>query len=87
MEKSDFSLSTVKGCKRWIAILLCALLLSSFIAAAISSNFGSIKIETIRIDSRGAELVGDLYYPAGTSDEDKIPAIAVAHGACVTKNN
>ena len=87
MEKTDFSLSTVKGCKRWIAILLCALLLSSFIAAAISSNFGSIKIETIRIDSRGAELVGDLYYPAGTSDEDKIPAIVVAHGAGVTKNN
>lgn len=86
MEKK-FTLATADGCKRWIAILLSLILLASFFAAMVSSNFGSIKIESIRIDARGAALVGDLYYPAGTSDEDSLPAIVVAHGAGVSKNN
>lgn len=85
--KEKFSLSTTAGCKRWIAIFMAVILCASFLAAAVSSGFGAIKIETIRIDSRGAELVGDLYYPAGTSDEDCLPAIVVSHGAGVSKNN
>ena len=85
--KEKFSLNTLGGCKRWIAIFMAVILCASFLAAAVSSSFGATKIETIRIDSRGAELVGDLYYPAGTSDEDCLPAIVVSHGAGVSKNN
>lgn len=82
-----FSLETASGCKFWIAVLLVAILLTSFFAALLSSDGGKVKIETIRIDSRGAVLVGDLYYPAGTSDKDNLPVIIVAHGAGVSKNN
>lgn len=82
-----FSLKTSQGCKKLIALFLGVILVSSFFAAMISSNAGKTKIETIRLDARGAELVGDLYYPAGTSDRDQLPAIVVTHGAGVTKNN
>ena len=76
-----------KSCKRFAAICIAVILLASFFAQMVSTNGGKIKIETIRVDARGAELVGDLYYPAGTSDRDKLPAIVVTHGAGVTKNN
>lgn len=85
--KEKFSLNTTAGCKRWLAIMVAVILVASFLAAAVSSGFGAVKIETVRIDARGAELVGDLYYPAGTSDEDSLPAIVVSHGAGVSKNN
>ena len=39
------------------------------------------------IDARGAKLEGDLYYPAGVSDEDKLPAVIVVHGGGVNKGN
>lgn len=85
--KGKFSLSDKKSCKRLIAIFLGVILLASFFAQMISTDGGKIKIETIRVDARGAELVGDLYYPAGTCDRDQLPAVVVTHGAGVTKNN
>ena len=59
--KEKFSLNTTAGCKRWLAIMVAVILVASFLAAAVSSGFGAVKIETVRIDARGAELVGDLY--------------------------
>ena len=68
-------------------ISLCVLLIASFIAQMISTQGGKIKVESIQIDSRGAMLSADLYYPGGTNDTDSLPAILVAHGAGVTKGN
>lgn len=82
-----FSLSDKKFCKKLVAICIAVILVASFFAQMVSTDGGKIKVETIRIDARGAELVGDLYYPAGTSDRDSLPAIVVTHGAGVTKNN
>ena len=62
------NLSTEKGCRKILAILLCVVLLSSFFAQLISSNFGSIKISTLTIDSRGAELDIDLYVKRNVSE-------------------
>lgn len=55
------NLSTEKGCRKTLAILLCIVLLASLFAQLISTNFGSVKISTLTIDSRGAELDIDLY--------------------------
>ncbi|MDY4486466.1 MAG: hypothetical protein SPE18_00195 [Candidatus Limivicinus sp.] len=85
--KKNYSLNDKKFCKKLVAICIAVILIASFFAQMVSTDGGKIKVETIRIDARGAELVGDLYYPAGTSDRDKLPAIVVTHGAGVTKNN
>lgn len=81
------TLSTREGCMKLLVICMCVILICSFFAQLISSNGGKIKIESIQIDPRGAELSGDLYYPAGTTDEDSYPAVILAPGAGVTKEN
>ena len=70
-----------------IAVLLAVMLLSQLFAAMISSDTGAIKIESIMLDARGAELSADLYYPAGTTDRDRSPAVIVAPGAGCTKEH
>ena len=85
--KGYLSLNTREGCKRWLAILLAVILVTSFIAQMIASQGGSIKISNLTIDARGAENNGDLYSPAGTTDEDKLPAVILAPGAGVVKEN
>ena len=74
------NLSTEKGCRKILAILLCIVLLASFFAQLISTNFGSVKISTLTIDSRGAELDIDLYVKRNVSDSDKLPCVLLAHG-------
>ena len=64
-----------------IAVLLAVMLLSQLFAAMISSDTGAIKIESIMLDARGAELSADLYYPAGAADRGRLPAVMVAPGA------
>lgn len=88
MKKSNgtFSLKTREGCMRLLAICLCGVLLFSFFAALVSSNFGKTKISHLKVDVRGAELDMDLYIPAGTSDSDNLPCVVLAHGRGATKN-
>lgn len=62
------NLSTEKGCRKTLAILLCIVLLASLFAQLISTNFGSVKISTLTIDSRGAELDIDLYVKRNVSN-------------------
>lgn len=76
-----FSLDTALGCKRVLAVLVAIILVLSFVAQLISTDMGRIKVEKIRIDARGATLEGELYYPAGTTDEDLYPAVVVVPGA------
>lgn len=80
------SYKTREGCMKVIAVLLAVILLSSFCAALISSDFASVKISHLKIDARGAELDLDLYAPAGVSDSDRLPCVVLAHGRGATKN-
>ena len=84
--EQKFSLQTSSGCRRLLALFLCGVLLFSFCAALISSNFGNVKISSLTIDARGAELDIDLYIPAGTSDSDSLPCLILGHGRGATKN-
>ena len=79
------SLKTMGGCMRVFAIFLCLVLIFSFAARLVSSSGGTVKISRVSIDSRGAILDADLYYPVGTDDTDKLPAVIVAHGGGVEK--
>lgn len=74
------TLKTKEGCWRLLAIFIVIILLSGFVARMISSSGGSVKISRVTYDSRGATANADLYYPAGTSDKDSLPAVLVAHG-------
>lgn len=78
-----FTWGTREGCLRLLALFLVIVLVSSFAARMISSDAGSVKITRVTFDSRGATIDADLYYPAGTSDSDKLPAVLVFHGAGV----
>ena len=84
-EKKSFSLRTREGSARVFAICLALVLIFSFCARLISTDCGNVKITKVAIDSRGAVLDADLYYPAGTNDRDKLPAVLVAHGGGVEK--
>ena len=82
MEKGERKLSfkTKSGCHRLLAIFIALILVSSFFACLIQTDFGTVKVEHITIDARGAELTAELYYPAGTTGHDSLPAVIVNHG-------
>ena len=80
-----FTLKTLRGCMRLFALMLCLVLVFSFVARLISTDGGKVKISRVSIDSRGAIIDADLYYPVGTDDTDKLPAVIVAHGGGVEK--
>lgn len=84
--EQKFTLKTSSGCRRLLALFLCGVLLFSFCAALISSNLGKVKISSLTIDARGAELDLDLYIPAGTSDSNSLPCLILGHGRGATKN-
>ena len=88
MEKyGSLSLQTRDGCKRWLAILFALVMVLSCIAQLLSSSGNRVKVESVTFDMRGAEINGDLYYPAGVTDEQKYPAVILAPGAGVVKEN
>ena len=84
-EMKKFTLKTREGSARLFAIFLALVLVFSFCARLMSTDGGDVKISKVAIDSRGAIIDADLYYPAGTSDRDKLPAVLVAHGGGVEK--
>ena len=79
-----FTLSTISGCLRLVGLFLIIILVSSFFARLVSTSGGKIRVKQITFDARGANLNGELYYPAGTSDRDSLPAIIVTHGGGCT---
>lgn len=81
MEKEKkFTFATLEGCKHVFTLCLIVIFCFSLIGQLIQSNCGRIKIEQITIDTRGAELSGELYYPSGTSSNDSLPGVVVTHG-------
>lgn len=85
--KKRFTLATKEGCTRLLIVFLALILACSFAARMISSDAGAVKISRVVFDSRGATIDAQLYYPAGTSDSDRLPAVLVAHGAGVGEGN
>ena len=79
-----FTLKTMDGCKRILAICLVLIFLGALFARLIETDFGKIKINEFNIDARGATLNGEIFYPAGTSSDDKLPAVLVMHGTGCT---
>ena len=80
MTSTKFSLKTVDGCRRLLFLFLALIFVFGFIGAIISSDGGKVKMSSLTIDSRGAEIRIDQYVPAGVSDSDKLPCILLAHG-------
>ena len=85
--KKYFTLSTKEGSARLLALFLALILVCSFAARMVSTDGGTVKISRVVFDSRGATIDAQLYYPAGTSDADSLPAVLVAHGAGVGEGN
>lgn len=83
MEK--FSLKKKSGCFRTLSVCIIVILLSGFIAHLMSTDMGRVKVTRLTLDVRGASVDADLYYPAGTSSADKLPAVVIAHGGGVSK--
>ncbi len=82
--KKRFTLSTEEGCRRLFAMFLVVLLLVACVARFVQTDGGTIKVEKVNFDSRGASINAELYYPAYTSDRDSLPGIIVTHGGGCT---
>ena len=74
------TLKTKSGCRKLLALFVIVILLASLFGRLIQTDFGRIKVEQVTIDRRGAEINGELYYPAGTSSHDRLPVVVLAHG-------
>jgi len=59
--KRKLTLTTKSGCTRLLAIFIALILVSSLFACLIQSDFGTVKVEHVTIDARGAELTAELY--------------------------
>lgn len=75
-----FTLRTKEGSRRLLLLFIALILLFSIAARYVQSDGGRIKVEAITVDLRGAQLHGEMYYPADTSDSDKLPAVITTHG-------
>ncbi len=83
-QNNKISLLSPEGCRHLLWILISIILVSSFCARLITTQGGAVECEKVVIDARGATLSAEIYYPAGTSEEDKLPAVIVAHGGGCT---
>ena len=70
-----------KKVKRIFCIALALLLISSIGASVVQSNFGSVKVQPLKIvASRGNTLAANLYIPSNATKENPAPAIVTSHG-------
>jgi fermentation-respiration switch protein FrsA (DUF1100 family) len=85
MEKEKkLTLKTSAGRKWLLAIAIVVILFSGFIARAINTEFGKVKIEVVNIDARGATINAEIMYPKGTSSDDSLPCVIAVHGTGCT---
>lgn len=84
VKEKKLTWKTKEGCSRLLAIFVAAVIVFGLFACVFQTNFGTVKIEHITTDARGATLNGELYYPVGTSSQNKLPAIVVTHGGANT---
>ncbi len=82
--EARLTLKTKSGCKKLFYLFLVIVLLSSFFAGLIASDFGDVNIENLTFDVRGGTLSAELYTPVGVSDKDSLPAVILMHGGGCT---
>ena len=84
MKECKLTLTTKEGCGRLLAIFIAVILVSGLCAQFVQTDGGRIKVYPIMLDARGALLRGEIYYPACTTGNEKMPAVIVNHGGgCV----
>lgn len=86
MRPRRFTLQTREGCKRWIVLFICLILLFSFAACMLSTSGGKVSISNVKFDARGAVQDADLYMPVGTSSHSSLPCVILSHGGGCTKD-
>lgn len=72
---------------RMLAVLLVVIFVCSIGAHIVTTSGARVKVERVTMDARGATMDGELFYPHGTTDQDKLPAVIVTHGAGVNGGN
>jgi dienelactone hydrolase len=85
MEKAKWNvfgerLATSKGRWRLLALFASIVVVSSFIACLLSTNFGRVNVKDLRFDSEGAIISATLYTPLGVNANSKLPAVIITHG-------
>ena len=83
-KQKRFSLKTKEGCQRLLGLFIIVILVCSLLARVVSTEGGKIKVEELTFDARRAALSAELYYPAGTSTQDSLPAVIVTPGGGCT---
>jgi hypothetical protein len=74
------SLKTSRG--RWglLGIFVAVIVVSSFCASMLSTDFGRVNIKDLSFDSEGALISATLYTPVGINVKSKLPAVIITHG-------
>ncbi len=80
MEKRKFTLKTVDGSWRLLAVFVCLVLLFSFLANLITSRGYKIAVSYITHEVRGGELSMELYKPANVDSTESLPCMIIGHG-------
>lgn len=80
METKKFTLKTVEGSWRMLAIFVALMLLFSFLANLISSQGYKINVSEITIEVRGGDLSMELYKPSEVDSTQKLPCMIIGHG-------
>lgn len=80
MKTKKFTLKTVEGSWRCLALFLVIVLLCSAVSQLIITQGYKIQVSTVTYEVRGAELNFELYKPADASSANKLPCIILSHG-------
>ena len=80
MKTKKFSLKTVEGSWRLLALFFAIVLLCGAVSQLIITQGYKIQISTVTYEVRGAELNMELYKPTNASSAKKLPCIILAHG-------
>ncbi len=80
METKTFTLKTVKGSWRCLALFLAIVLVCSIVSQMIITQGYKIQVSSVNYEVRGAELNFELYKPTNASSAEKLPCIILSHG-------
>ncbi len=65
---------------KWLVVLLIVIVVSSIAASLVQNSFFSVKVETIKFETKNGELAGILYTPRGVDDANPAPTVILTHG-------
>lgn len=80
MKEKKFTLKTVEGSWRVLAVFLALILLFSILACALITRGYKIGVSDVNLDVRGADLSMELYKPVEVDSSYKLPCVVIVHG-------